>query len=83
MGKYDKLVFEFPAEYNEVVALGDDPGFILSPQAYFRGGTQIPGANFNCGFQVFVKPFFLDRIPHFAQSRRISGFFRRYFSEPV
>ena len=61
---YDKLVFEFPAEYNEMVAIGDDPDFIMSPQAYFRGATQIPGAKFNVGFQVFVKPFFLDRIPH-------------------
>ena len=63
-GKYRKLVFEFPAEHNELVSIGDDPGFILSPQAYFRGATQIPGAKFNIGFQFFVKPFFLDRIPH-------------------
>ena len=62
--KYGKLVFEFPAEYNEIVAIGDDPDFILSPQAYFRGASQIPGALFNTGFQIFVKPFFLDRIPH-------------------
>ena len=62
--KYEKLVFEFPHEYNELVAFGDDPGFILSPQAYFRGASQIPGSEFNVGFQVFVKPFFLDRIPH-------------------
>lgn len=62
--KYEKLVFEFPAEYNELVSLGDDPGFILSPQAYFRGATQIPGAKLNIGFQFFVKPFFIDRIPH-------------------
>ena len=62
--KYKKLVFEFPHEYNELVAIGDDPGYILSPQAYFRGATQIPGAEFNAGYQIFVKPFFLDRIPH-------------------
>jgi hypothetical protein len=62
--KYEKMVFEFPAEYNEIVAAGDDPGYILSPQAYFRGATQIPGAMFNAGFQIFVKPFFLDRVPH-------------------
>ncbi len=62
--KYEKLVFEFPHEYNKLVALGDDPGFILSPQAYFRGATQIPGSKFNVGFQIFVKPFFIDRIPH-------------------
>lgn len=62
--KYEKLVFEFPTEYNEIVSVGDDPGFILSPQAYFRGASQIPGSSYNVGFQIFVKPFFLDRIPH-------------------
>lgn len=62
--KYEKLVFELPAEYNQIAALGGDSGFIMSPQAYFRGASQIPGANFNIGFQIFVKPFFLDRIPH-------------------
>jgi mannose-6-phosphate isomerase-like protein (cupin superfamily) len=65
--KYEKLVFEFPSEYNdysEILPVGDTRDFILSPQAYFRGATQIPGARFNVGFQIFVKPFFLDRIPH-------------------
>jgi len=65
--KYEKLVFEFPAEYNDfndILPPGDDRGFILSPQAYFRGASQIPGSKFNVGFQIFVKPFFLDRIPH-------------------
>ena len=59
---YEKLVFELPEEYNEVVAEGDDPGFVVKPQAYFRGASQIPGAKFNVGFQIFVKPFFLDRV---------------------
>ena len=64
--KYGKLVFEFPAEHNEnvLVSMGEDPGFIVSPQAYFRGASQIPGSKFNAGFQIFIKPFFLDRIPH-------------------
>jgi len=61
---YEKLVFELPEEYNEVVAEGDDPGFVVKPQAYFRGASQIPGAKFNVGFQIFVKPFFLDRVQH-------------------
>lgn len=64
-GKYSKLFFELPAEQNEVMAPGADPDFIVSPQAYFRGGTQIPGANLNVGFQIIEKPFFLDRIPHY------------------
>jgi len=64
--KYERLVFEFPQERNEdaFFSIGDSPGFILSPQAYFRGASQIPGAEFNAGFQIFIKPFFLDRIPH-------------------
>lgn len=61
---YEKLVFPFPMENNEVVAEGDDPGFVIKPQAYFRGASQIPGSQFNVGFQIFVKPFFLDRNPH-------------------
>ena len=68
VSKYEKLVFEFPAEHNdysEILPFGDERGFIVSPQAYFRGATQIPGANFNVGFQIFAKPFFLDRVPHY------------------
>ena len=62
---YEKLVFTFPQENNELVADGDDPGYVVKPQAYFRGASQIPGSKFNVGFQIFVKPFFLDRMPHF------------------
>ena len=62
---YEKLVFTFPQENNEIVADGDDPGYVIKPQAYFRGASQIPGSQFNIGFQIFVKPFFLDRMPHF------------------
>ncbi|MBQ1333316.1 MAG: hypothetical protein IIZ51_06105 [Lachnospiraceae bacterium] len=62
--KYSKLVFEFPKEDNEVVAEGDPADFVVHPQAYFRGARQIPGSNFNCSFQIFVKPFFLDRMQH-------------------
>ena len=38
--------------------------FVVSPQAYFRGASQIPGAEFNQSYQIFVKPFFLDRVQH-------------------
>jgi hypothetical protein len=62
--KYEKLVYAFTPEYNEVVPEGSDAGFVVSPQAYFRGASQIPGAQYNVGFQIFVKPFFLDRFPH-------------------
>ena len=63
-GKYEKLVFEFPAEYNDLAYLGGTDGCIVSPQAYFRGASQIPGSKFNVGFQVFADPVFLDRTPH-------------------
>ena len=62
--KFGKLVFEFPQEYNEVVADGDPIDFVVSPQAYFRGASEIPGAEFNQSYQIFVKPFFLDRVQH-------------------
>jgi hypothetical protein len=64
MKMYEKLVFPFPMENNEAVAAGDDPGYVIKPQAYFRGACQIPGSRFNVGFQIFVKPFFLDRVQH-------------------
>ncbi|HSW38348.1 MAG TPA: hypothetical protein VLL97_02510, partial [Acidobacteriota bacterium] len=62
--KYGKLVYRFQPEYNEAVAEGVGNDFVYSPQAYFRGASQIPGSEFNVGFQIFVKPFFLDRTPH-------------------
>ena len=37
---------------------------VATPQAYFRGARQIPGANANFGWQLFVKPIFLEREPH-------------------
>ena len=62
--KFGKLVFPFPEERNEIVADGDPMDFVVSPQAYFRGASQIPGAEFNQSYQIFVKPFFLDRVQH-------------------
>ena len=62
--RFGKLVFEFPEERNEVVAEGDPVDFVVKPQAYFRGACQIPGAEFNQSYQIFVKPFFLDRVQH-------------------
>ncbi|MBQ8930248.1 MAG: hypothetical protein IJ052_07610 [Oscillospiraceae bacterium] len=62
--KFGKLVFEFPQEDNEIVAEGDPADYVVHPQAYFRGARQIPGSEFNSSFQIFVKPFFLDRVQH-------------------
>ena len=61
---FGKLVFEFPQEFNEIAADGVGTDFVYRPQAYFRGASQVPGAEFNQSFQIVVKPYFLDRIPH-------------------
>ena len=37
---------------------------VAGPQAYFRGARQIPGANLNMGWQLFVEPIYLEREPH-------------------
>ena len=53
--KFGKLVFEFPQEDNEVVAEGASEDFVVHPQAYFRGASQIPGSEFNQSYQIFVR----------------------------
>jgi mannose-6-phosphate isomerase-like protein (cupin superfamily) len=55
--KYDQF---FLTEFKEPSNL---PA-VASPQAYFRGGRQIPGANMNMGWQLFVEPIYLEREPH-------------------
>ena len=39
--KYEKLVYQFKPEYNEAAAEGVGTDFVYSPQAYFRGASQI------------------------------------------
>jgi hypothetical protein len=60
---YEKLLHKFDPEYNEVKADGAGD-FVVSPQAYFRGASQLPGAKYNVGFQIFTKPFCIDKYPH-------------------
>jgi hypothetical protein len=62
--KFEKLVHTFKPEYNEIIPDNSDAGYVVSPQAYFRGACEIPGSQYNVGFQIFVKPFFLDKYPH-------------------
>ena len=57
--KYWQYVYEFEPQHTN---WGD---WCHSPQAYFRGNTDIPGSNYNVGFQVFKKPVYLEREPHF------------------
>ena len=61
---YEKLVFQFPKEYIATNGKAEAPDFVVQPQAYFRGASQIPGSGFNCSFQIFTKPFFIDRVQH-------------------
>jgi len=57
--KYEKLFYEFvPQE----TSWGD---WCHSPQAYFRGEKDMPGAAMNVGFQVFKAPVLLETEPHF------------------
>ena len=73
---YSHLVYEFENEINrvnpdavhdgrEIEADGDAMDYILQPQAYFRGKSQIPGSKFNMGFQFFVKPVYLEQQAHY------------------
>ena len=55
--KYDKL---FLTDFKEPSNLSA----VAGPQAYFRGDRQIPGANLNMGWQLFVRPIFLEKEPH-------------------
>jgi len=59
MGNFDHLFFEFVPQETQ---WGD---WCHSPQAYFRGDSDMPGANMNVGFQVFKAPVYLEREPHF------------------
>jgi hypothetical protein len=55
--KYEQLVFSGLKE-------NMDLPFIAKPQAYFRGANQIPGANMNMGWQLFIKPILLEKEAH-------------------
>lgn len=59
MGKFDCLFHEFQPQET---FWGD---WLHSPQAYFRGKRDIPGANLNVGFQVFTGEVELEKEPHF------------------
>ncbi len=63
-GMYEKLVFPFPQETYRSAPGGPNFDYVVQPQAYFRGSSQIPGSQFNVGFQIFTKAFFHDRYPH-------------------
>jgi hypothetical protein len=55
--KYEKYVFSGIREEMKLP-------FVASPQAYFRGARQIPGAGINMGWQLFIEPILLETEPH-------------------
>ena len=55
--RYDKL---FCTKFKEKSNLP----VVEGPQAYFRGESELPGAGINMGWQLFVKPFRLERTYH-------------------
>ncbi len=57
--KFEQLFYELKPE---ATFWGD---WCHSPQAYFRGSSNIPGATMNCGFQVITAPVLLQDKPHF------------------
>ena len=61
--KFEKLVYRFEPEY---MTIKDEAGneTEMGPNIYFRGGCQIPGANFNIGYGYITKAGIIDRYPH-------------------
>ena len=57
--KYEKLFYEFVPQETHWGS------WCHSPQAYFRGEQDMPGATLNVGFQVFKEPHRLENEPHF------------------
>jgi len=55
--KYNSFFFSDFQEPSNLAA-------VAGPQAYFRGARQIPGANMNMGWQLFVEPIHLEKEPH-------------------
>ncbi len=67
--KFEKLFYEFePQETN----WGD---WCHSPQAYFRGEKDMPGAEMNVGWQVLKQPIHFETEPHFHREDEYLVFF--------
>ena len=58
--KHEDLFFELKPQYTQ---WGD---WCYSPQLYFRGAEDMPGANYNVGWQIFTRPIHtMEPDPHF------------------
>jgi uncharacterized RmlC-like cupin family protein len=55
--KYDHL-FSTKLKENTITEV------VAGPQAYFRGDSDLPGAKINMGWQMFTKPYRLERESH-------------------
>jgi hypothetical protein len=55
--KYDHL-FSTQLKENSITDV------VAGPQAYFRGDSDLPGAKINMGWQMFTKPYRLERESH-------------------
>ncbi len=75
MGQYDYLFYELDKQETN---WGD---WCHSPQAYFRGDENIEGATMNCGFQVFTKPVYMEREPHFHREEEYLFFMGAKFPD--
>jgi uncharacterized RmlC-like cupin family protein len=60
MAKKTKYSQYFLTDFKE----GANHAAVASPQAYFRGARQLPGATLNMGWQVFTKPIQLEKEAH-------------------
>ncbi|MCX8033633.1 MAG: hypothetical protein N3B14_09690 [Thermoleophilia bacterium] len=72
---YKELIYEFVPQETH---WGD---WCHSPQAYFRGSRDIPGAKYNVGFQIFKGPVFLEREPHFHREEEYLVFIGASFPD--
>jgi hypothetical protein len=65
-GKYLLSYDDAPPKANDRVSLNSLPPIaeIASPQTYFRGAPALPGATASIGWQVFIKPYRLETVPH-------------------
>jgi hypothetical protein len=55
--KFEKLFYTFKPE--------DGYKGCLTPQTFFRGSDDMPGAVMNCGYQVINEPILVKDAPHF------------------
>ncbi len=66
--KYEKLVFELKPQYTQWGS------WCYSPQLYFRGDEDIPGAQYNAGWQIFTEPICFEPDEHFHREEEFLVF---------